>query len=275
MKLRLLASAALAVCVATPAAARDGSAYFGIEVGPMWAKDSKLRFNVGQSVQGFDIQHKLGVDGDLIAGYDFGLVRAEVEGAYKWAKHGKYVPVSGGTSPAAEGHSRVYSLMGNALIDLGKNETVNFYAGGGVGIAWVRETIEVSGGGGSSPQNQSGFAWQLIAGARAPVFRHFDVGVKYRYFDGPNIRENVGGSTAPIIAHSDFKSHSVLASLVYNFGEVAPPPPPPPPAPPPPPPPPPPATQTCPDGSVILATDACPAPPPPPPPPEPAPERGF
>jgi hypothetical protein len=45
--------------------------------------------------------------------------------------------------------------------------------------------------------------------------------------------------------------------------------------PPPPPPPPPPATQTCPDGSVILATATCPAPPPPPPPPPPAPERGF
>jgi iron complex outermembrane receptor protein len=48
-------------------------------------------------------------------------------------------------------------------------------------------------------------------------------------------------------------------------------------APPPPPPPPPPAapaTQTCADGSVILATDACPAAPPPPPPPAPEPERG-
>ncbi|MGI8611432.1 MAG: TonB-dependent receptor, partial [Sphingomicrobium sp.] len=44
--------------------------------------------------------------------------------------------------------------------------------------------------------------------------------------------------------------------------------------PPPPPPPPPPATQTCPDGAVILATDACPLPPPPPPPPPPEPERG-
>ncbi len=33
---------------------------------------------------------------------------------------------------------------------------------------------------------------------------------------------------------------------------------------------PPPATQTCPDGSVVLATDACPVPPPPPPPPPPA-----
>ena len=49
---------------------------------------------------------------------------------------------------------------------------------------------------------------------------------------------------------------------------------------PPPPPPPPvevaPATQTCADGSVILATDMCPAAPVyvPPAPPEPAPERG-
>ena len=48
---------------------------------------------------------------------------------------------------------------------------------------------------------------------------------------------------------------------------IAPPPPPPEPAAPAP------ATQTCSDGSVILASDACPPPPPPPPPP-PAPERG-
>jgi iron complex outermembrane recepter protein len=46
-------------------------------------------------------------------------------------------------------------------------------------------------------------------------------------------------------------------------------------APPPPPPPPPPAaTRTCPDGTVVLATEPCPAPPPPPPPPPPMPERG-
>ena len=43
----------------------------------------------------------------------------------------------------------------------------------------------------------------------------------------------------------------------------------------PPPPPEAPATQTCADGSVILATAACPVPPPPPPPPAPAPERGL
>jgi iron complex outermembrane recepter protein len=72
---------------------------------------------------------------------------------------------------------------------------------------------------------------------------------------------------------------------IYNYGRrytagvrfhyaASPPPPPPPPMAPPPPPPAAPATQTCPDGSVILATATCPAPPPPPPPPPPAPERG-
>lgn len=61
-----------------------------------------------------------------------------------------------------------------------------------------------------------------------------------------------------------------VAGFTYKFGQrekmpmpaVAPPPPPPAP----------PATQTCNDGSVILATDSCPLPPPPPPPPPPAPE---
>jgi TonB-dependent receptor len=61
----------------------------------------------------------------------------------------------------------------------------------------------------------------------------------------------------------------------YRFGgDTAPAAPPPVVAPPPPPPPPPPATQTCPDGSVVLTSETCPVPPPPPPPPSPAPERG-
>jgi iron complex outermembrane receptor protein len=65
-----------------------------------------------------------------------------------------------------------------------------------------------------------------------------------------------------------------MLGATYKFGANSPPPPPPPPPAPPPPPPPAPATQTCADGSTILATDVCPAPPPPPPPPAPAPERG-
>ena len=70
-------------------------------------------------------------------------------------------------------------------------------------------------------------------------------------------------------------SHGVSAGFRLSFGSPAVAPPPPPPVvEAPPPPPPPPATQTCADGSVILATDACPAPPPPPPPPPLPPAKG-
>jgi iron complex outermembrane receptor protein len=62
--------------------------------------------------------------------------------------------------------------------------------------------------------------------------------------------------------------------VIFKFGREEEAPPPPPPTPPPPPPPPPPAapaTMTCPDGTVVAVTDACPVPPPPP---APEPERG-
>ena len=88
MKRYVLAATASAALAASPAAARDHSAYFGLEVGAMQVRDPHVvQHFVGQNFSeiSFDIDHKLGVDGDLIAGYDFGIVRAELEGGYKWA----------------------------------------------------------------------------------------------------------------------------------------------------------------------------------------------
>ena len=144
MKRYLLAAATASVAlVASPAAARDHSAYFGIEAGVMFPNDSRVTSDFGDGTDFFKVDHKMGVDGDLIAGYDFGIVRAEIEGAYKWAKHDEYS--DGSSTIDADGHSRVYSLMGNAMIDLGRDDKVNFYAGGGVGIAWVRQRFSIVG----------------------------------------------------------------------------------------------------------------------------------
>jgi opacity protein-like surface antigen len=248
----LLAGAALAA-IAAPAAARDNSAYFGLEVGGMSVRDSHVEVNA-TGARVLDIDHKLGVDGDLIAGYDFGMFRAEFEGAHKWAKHDSFDLPTGAENPV-HGHTSNYSTLVNAMVDLGNNDSFNFYAGGGAGLAWVNQKARIGTTTLVDIQDNSQFAWQGIAGVRAPVFRYFDVGLKYRYFNAGHIKDDG--------LRSRFTSHSLLASLIYNFAaEEAPPPPPP-------------ATQTCPDGSVILATDACPAPPPPPPPPPPTPERGY
>jgi len=185
------------------------------------------------------------------------------------------------------GSVKVRSIMANALLDFGNEDGLSFYAGAGVGRARVKLLGD----------RDSAWAGQAIAGVRYAVSPNIDVGLKYRYFrtgkvnisddasalaGNPN-RTTVAG-TVPVIVdqttnaqlftdfEQKFRSHSLLASLIFNFGSPAPvivaaPPPPPAPvevAP---------ATQTCADGSVILATDFCPAPPPPPMP-TPAPERG-
>ncbi len=267
MKRYLLAATALAV-IATPAAARDRSAYFGLEVGGLWVTDTEVESGDLEELGDLDINHKLGVDGDMIAGYDFGMFRAEAELGYKRSHHDEYEFGQGTVD--ADGRSSVYSLMLNAMVDVGPDEGFQFYGGGGLGYAQVIHVLEESDEDDGFKIKDRGLAWQIIAGVRAPVSQYFDVGVKYRYFNAGDVSDDQDGFDLD----SEYKSHSVLISLIHNFNVPEPAPPPPPVIVPPPPPPPPPETQTCPDGSVILATDMCPLPPPPPPPPPPEPERG-
>ena len=287
MRKLFLATMAAAV-LASPAMAADGAPYVGIEGGIIKPRTSDWdRRGTANStwVDFLDVRHKLGYDVDAIAGYDFGMFRLEAEIARKHSKQKSYVvdpnapgPFPGGVvrggSYDASGRTNVTSAMVNALVDLGGPET-SFYAGGGAGIARTSMTVESLGSQKYHFKDQR-LAWQLIAGVRTAISPNVDAGLKYRYFSHGKLKDDLYGQLAPAgydQARSYVHSHSLLASLIFNFN--SPPPPPPPVVETPPPPPPPPATQTCPDGSVILATDVCPAPPPPPPPPPPAAgERG-
>ena len=84
---RILLAAVAAAAVASPAVARDGQTYVGIEGGATLVEDTKLDFispnqNLDQAV---NVDYGTGYDVDLIAGHDFGMLRAEVELGYKHA----------------------------------------------------------------------------------------------------------------------------------------------------------------------------------------------
>jgi opacity protein-like surface antigen len=290
MKKHLLLVAA-AAAIATPAVAQDAGPYIGIEGGVLFPRDTEVDASVDfiDPLQPdvvyndvFDLDYKTGFDIDGIIGYDFGMFRLEGELGYKRAKVDEieldqsfiedYEDATGvdlsNVDFDLDGTAKVTSAMVNGLVDFDAGG-VAVYAGGGIGRAWVRLLGD----------RDSAWAYQFIAGARAPVTNNIDVGVKYRYFRTGSLdfSGNANFTDADILLTNDskFSSHSLLASLIFNFGAPAPAPAyVPTAAPPPPPPPAPPATQTCPDGTVILATEICPAPPPPPPPPPPAPERG-
>jgi opacity protein-like surface antigen len=299
-----LLAAVAAAALATPAFAKDGSPYVGLEGGVTFPQsqdldgsitfDNTANFPDVVSTRVGKLRYHPGYDLDVVGGYDFGMFRLEGELGYKRSKLkdvtvdntflGSLNTASGNSFTSSSfdlnNHATVLSAMVNGLADFGGNGGVGAYVGGGVGYADVKEF------GGS----KGNFAWQILAGVYTPITENLDVGLKYRYFDGGRVNRTTAfdfaagaadcggvactGGTAFFNSNGHYRSHSILASLIYNFGAPAPAPIPAA-APAPPPPPPAPATQTCPDGSVILATDMCPAPPPPPPPPAPpAGERG-
>jgi OOP family OmpA-OmpF porin len=265
-----LASTALAA----PAVARDNTWYAGVEGGLMHVEDTKFDVS-GDAVRDIDdflnVDYKTGLDIDILGGYDFGLVRAEFEAGYKRASLDEVSFLNTGVASDSGGHVRVYSAMANALVDIGDENGLSGYFGAGVGLANARYKLHFNDANnvGNGSDSDRSFAYQGIAGIRYAISDNIDLGLKYRYFVASKLNFDIIDGNAS----ARFRSHSLLASLVFNFT--------PPPAPPvivepvvaPPPPP---ATQTCFDGSVILATDTCPQPPveTPPPPPEPTPERG-
>ena len=286
MRKYLLAATAAAV-LATPAFAAANGPYVGIEGGATFPNSTDLDVILNNTTSydnAYDVKYKTGYDVDAIIGYKFGLFKLEGEAGYKRAKVkslGVSTPLitdvgtaAGVTANAGDfsagNHIGIKSLMANALLDGDFGGGFGGYAGGGAGRAWAN----------LAGDSDNAWAVQGIAGLRYAISPNVDAGLKYRYFHtgklGFNDDFTLNAVPFTTSAKGNYDSHSLLASLVYNFNaraEAAPIPAAAP-APPPPPPPEPPATQNCPDGSVILATSACPAPPPPPPPPVERGERG-
>lgn len=243
-----LASTALA----TPALARDDAFYIGAELGPMIVED--IDFDIGALDNAASVDHEYGWDAGGVIGYDFGGFRVEVEGSYRRADvdginasttlpvvtaAGATVTTPAGNYDYAGGRTSALSFMLNGLLDFGPDDGLQGFVGGGVGVARVKARYALNTNGNLLNDSDTVFAYQALAGIRAPLTDNIDVTVKYRFFNADDVKlvDALNRSN-----EARFRSHSVLGGLTFNFGTPTPPPPPPEPvAPPPPPPPPPPA----------------------------------
>src|SRR3954447_8330107 len=195
-KLILAAALASASAFATPAAARDGSPYVGIDAGIM--KPDRLTFRYSNPTttvrDALELNHKNGFDGDLVGGYDFGLLRAEVEIGYKHARlRDAFIsrsaltaagqPLLANNQPAASGHASIISAMVNGLIDLWPSDQFTASIGLGIGEARTKyNTGLASGGVFDFTGSAQSFAYQALFEARVPISPAFEVGVTVRHF---------------------------------------------------------------------------------------------
>ena len=246
-----LASTALA----SPSMARDGAWYVGVDGGAMLVED--LNVDIGPTAIPATLNTDTGYDFGAVVGHDFGGFRLEAEvsyreadlqrssGATRWLPLASNPPSFVAGSYASAGDANALSFMLNGMLDFGDDDGLQGFVGGGVGVARVDVQNIVS-----APSwiddSDTGFAWQGIAGIRAPLSDSWDVGLKYRFFNASDVNLiDVRGRDVT----TRFRSHSIMGSIVYNFGGAEPvdvveppavvpvPPPPPVIAPPPPPPP--------------------------------------
>ncbi len=264
MRKLVIGMAMASTAIASPVLARDGAWYVELDGGPMIVED--IQFDLPGANNAVKVDHHTGYDFGGVVGYDFGFIRLEAEGSYRSADIQQLqigsvaVPSLGastvtGRSLAADGDSSVLSFMVNGLADFGPDDGLQGFVGGGVGVARTKfdgVSINTSGPG-FLDDSDSGFAWQILAGVRAPLTDNIDVGIKYRFFNADNIDtvDSLGRD-----ASTRWRSHSLLGTIGFNFGGA--------PAP----------MQTCYDGTVLPMDATCPSrplPPPPPPPPVQAP----
>jgi OOP family OmpA-OmpF porin len=182
-----------------------------------WSTDADTGFLVGAAVGTHLDKWVKGLRVELEASYR----RNDVRGDWKEVSEGG--DSSGGS---IDGNMSTFAIMANAWYDIDIGNKVRPYVGGGVGWARVHGDIRftqlTSSGHPTTPtshtsilRDHDGFAWQLGAGFHYEVAPNVDVGVGYRYFNGPNINgvfenESNGGTI-------DNNSHSVMVDLTVGI----------------------------------------------------------
>jgi OOP family OmpA-OmpF porin len=226
MMRKLAITLALATtALSTPALARDDAWYVGIEGGAMLVED--IQFDVGAAPNGVGVDHRRGFDVDATVGYDFGGFRAEAEVGYRQATvtsldsivalprtpaAGNYGP---GTYGFAGGRSSALSFMVNGMFDFGDDDGLQGFVGGGVGVARVKNKLGLDSRRDFLDDSDTVFAWQAIAGLRAPLSDSIDVSLKYRFFNAPGVDlVDIQGRNWS----GRYRSHSILGGLTFNFG---------------------------------------------------------
>ena len=165
---------------------RDRAWYVQVEGGPMIVED--MKFSVAPANTTNSMDTKTGYDFGGVVGYDLGMFRLEAETSYRRANTSAYT-VNGTRYPLGPsfGNVSALSFMANGLLDFGPDDGLQGFVGGGVGVARVKVNVFAPVGSGIINDSDTGFAWQALAGVRAPISGNWDAGLTYRFFNADKV----------------------------------------------------------------------------------------
>ena len=248
MRKKLLLSCS--ILAVSAASAQAGDLYVSVFAGTNITGDEHRSFLTSGTIGPYTIVATTEVNSDLSNGFVLGGavgakldnwldgLRAEMELSYRHNKlKGDWQFSLDGNFPtsfysstdfevagSSSGDLSRFAVMANVWYDIDAGSRIVPYVGGGVG--WNRVRLELDGEV-SDPGflmtdvvgqdfSESGFAWQLGAGANYEVSPGVKVGVGYRYFHGADIDRAFGAkNSAP--AQTDGSNHAIQASVTVDL----------------------------------------------------------
>ena len=220
-KQALLATGAMMALAGAQQAQADGM-YISVFGGANFQKDDSHSASAGFSFEVHNTNPDTGfvIGGAIGTGLDNWVkgLRIELEASYRrndvggvWST-GIY-----GSSGTIDANASTFALMANVAYDIDMGWKIKPYVMGGAG--WARAKFEgaeatSSGTNASFSDEHNGFAWQVGAGFNYEVAPGVDIGLGYRYFDGPDNSYFAGKNIAPIT--HDNTEHSVMVNLTID-----------------------------------------------------------
>jgi opacity protein-like surface antigen len=110
-----------------------------------------------------------------------------------------------------------HTVMTNLLIDFNKQSPLTFYAGGGVGVAFVN--LDNFGGAGINvfDDDDTTFAYQGIAGAEYKIDQRWSVFGEYRYLGMTDPEVTLFPAAGGVSRDISFDSHNVGGGIRFRF----------------------------------------------------------
>ncbi|MFZ7126710.1 MAG: outer membrane protein [Desulfobacterales bacterium] len=184
--------------------------YMGIQGGAVDLEDAEAEFAESEMDTGYAVSG--------VAGYDFGYFRLEAEATYRENDIDKVALVGNETESSGEVASAAF--MVNGYLDLENRTALTPYVGAGIGYARVDfegsaryrdATIKWD-------DDDSGLAYQLMAGIAWDVLDSLVLDLSYRYFASDDI-EAAGTSNYGVTLKDDidYESHNFMIGLRWYF----------------------------------------------------------
>lgn len=201
--------------------------------GATWAQSYVSAFGAYMTTDELDFRVAPGtIETDFDDGFGFGVAygrrfgqpgatpRWRMEGELSYRNNNVDTHRLNGGAPLAgsDGELDATAVMGNAYVEFGDPASFVSYLGGGVGFAQVEASdFGVNAIPNVLDDDDTVFAYQLIAGVGWPVSPGMELFAEYRWFQTGDADVTTSAATGGVNTSIEYQTNNFLAGLRFNF----------------------------------------------------------